>query len=328
MIGLMKPKTIVIGGTGFLGQGICRELVASGHDVVAVGRRDTSFSDDVRVVNADIDQMIDSDLKNLLANYQYIVYALGPDDRSRIPTGISAEQYYDKNLVERTKRVAEVAREVGVEKMLVLGSYFTYFNRLGIGDVSPGDLEKRHPYIKSRVRQDRAARVEGLRVTVVEIPYVLGSVAGKRSAMQFVFSLYKKSPFVVFGKGGTTVISVDNVSRSVAKILESEVDVGQVAIGSDELSYKDIFERIIKEAGMKKRFWAPPGWLFSGMMRFRYMASRLTRREEGLDYRFLNSDVLRYDYFVDYQHTNRVFDISIENDIDESIKDTARSLSE
>lgn len=325
-MGSMKQKTIVIGGTGFLGQGICRELAVAGHNVVAVGRSNVQFPDGIQMVSADVDKMSDDDIKELLRDCRYMVYALGPDDRSQVPNGMSAEQYFDENLVERTKRVAEIAHGVGLEKMVVLGSYFTYFNRFGLGSVSPGRLEKHHPYVEARVRQDQAARVSGLKVTAVEIPYVLGSVAGQKSALQFVFSLYEKSPFLIFGKGGTTVVSVDNVSRSVVRIIESEIDREHAAIGSDDLSYRDIFEMIIKEAGLKKRFWAPPVWLFSLMLRLRYIVNRLKSREEGLDYRFLNSDVLRWNYFVDYKETNKTFNIDIKNDTDEALQDTARSI--
>ena len=82
----MKHKRIfIVGGAGFLGYHTSLELVDRGAQVTALAMPgedvDDSLGSRVDVVRANIDDLTDSQLAEMLTGFDAIVYAAGPDDR-------------------------------------------------------------------------------------------------------------------------------------------------------------------------------------------------------------------------------------------------------
>lgn len=320
-------RVIVFGGSGFLGQHICEELRSQQCDVTAVGLSCDTLHKDIKQICVDIDQQDDVTLQEIIDGHDALVYALGPDDRTTPPKGVSAWEYYAECLAERTKRVATLTCAAGVKKMIVLGSYFTYFNHHGCGDLKAGVLAERHPYIRARQLQYEAVKqIKGLDVATIEIPYVFGSTPGTCSAMQAVFAMYDKSPWLIFGRGGTTAVSVDGVARSVVAALVYGKGGDTFAVGGRNMSYREIFETLLRKSGVKKKFVVLPNWLFATVLHLRRWSERLKGIEAGLDYRYLNHDVLQRNFFVDFAKTNKRLQLTDVDDIDEALVATAKDL--
>jgi nucleoside-diphosphate-sugar epimerase len=75
--------------------------------------------------------------------------------------------------VETPLRLFQLAAQAGVERAVVLGSYFVHFDRLW----PKLKLAERHPYIRSRVEQEKAlTSIPGLETCVLELSYIFGAL--------------------------------------------------------------------------------------------------------------------------------------------------------
>ena len=124
-------RVLVLGASGFLGRSIGDELLSRRHDVVAVSRSGAASATmlaQASVVRADLTTAGDAELDALHDGVDAVVHCLGPDDRDTLAVPVSAS--LDRLLVGTTVRAAHTARRAGVTAFVVLGSYFSTFDRL------------------------------------------------------------------------------------------------------------------------------------------------------------------------------------------------------
>lgn len=79
-------RVVMIGGTGFLGYFTCRDLVARGHDVLALGLGTPApgtMPGGVRFETCDVETCPDEDLARVLAGADAVIHAAGADGRFR-----------------------------------------------------------------------------------------------------------------------------------------------------------------------------------------------------------------------------------------------------
>ena len=144
-------KVFIAGGTGFLGRAALEKFANGGVAVAAASRSGG------KACGVEIDR-IDFFAENpdVLADYfekkdfDVFVYALGPDDRVMPPA--SAYGYFREKLVVRCRDILHAAVRAGAKRLVVLGSYFAYFDKL-----YGGALSLKHPYIRARREQEEAA---------------------------------------------------------------------------------------------------------------------------------------------------------------------------
>jgi predicted dehydrogenase/nucleoside-diphosphate-sugar epimerase len=115
-----KPTVLVIGGTGFIGRGLTRGLVAAGHDVRVLSRGRTGPFDDiadhVELYSASLHD--DQAMQGAMAGIE-AVYHLGK----------SLDGTWEdclKNDVGVTERIAKAALEAGVKRFVYTGTIASY----------------------------------------------------------------------------------------------------------------------------------------------------------------------------------------------------------
>lgn len=124
-------KVFIVGGTGLLGYHAALEFLRRGHEVEVAAIPDIELGDwfprQIRVHEADVFELEPRRLSALFEGCDAMVYAVGPDDRCtpRAP----AYPFLHERLVRACGRTIRAAREAGVRRCTVLGSYFTHFNR-------------------------------------------------------------------------------------------------------------------------------------------------------------------------------------------------------
>ena len=161
--------------------------------------------------------MTDEELISLFRGKDVLVFAAGVDDRATPKK--PAYPFFVKHNVESVKRVFTLARQAGVSRGVVLGSYFAYFDRLW----PEMKLAVHHPYIRSRVEQTKAAFDAGqdeMSISVLELPYIFGSMPGRVPLWK---PLIKDilSPFPLFyPAGGTTCVTVHQVAQAICGAVE------------------------------------------------------------------------------------------------------------
>ena len=331
----MKHKHIfIVGGAGFLGYHTSIELAGRGAKVTALAMPDEavdeSLSSRVDIARADIDQLSDDELGQLLSGHDALVYAAGPDDRVELPAGVKAADFFGEYLVNRTARVLRIAKQGGVQKVIVYGSYFAYINNRGICGTRQGQLE-RHPYIKARVMQTTQAFAlgdENFSVAVLNIPYVFGTAPGKDPIWKHVFiERFANQPKIIYGNGGTTAITPAKIAVATAQALELADHGEELAVGSADMKFTPMIERLLAAADIDKPVANIPTWLLSLFMKLAWRKEQKEGRDSGLDLRYLASDILGRDFYIDHGDTDSRLQMSTyHDDVAGAIEEVGRAI--
>ena len=281
-------SVIVIGGTGFLGYHAVNELLSKGWDVTAVGLPDPRFTNHVpaaaRVVLINFDETSDADLLAILSGYVALVFAAGADDRS-MPRKPAYPFFHHAN-VEGCVRVLRLAKLAGIHRAVVLGSYFSHFNRIW-PDLR---LAERHPYIRSRVEQEMAViSIPGMDVDVIELPYIFGGipVPGWKSLWLPLVKYIRYTPVVLYMKGGTACATAKTVGQAIAGALERGQASTCFPIGDENLTWSELLIRLAAADGRNVKVVNLPTWLIKIGLYALWLFHQLLGKEAGLDPRYL-----------------------------------------
>ncbi len=275
---------LIIGGTGFIGYHAVLELLRRGYRVSALALPPLPVADllpvQVSVILTDMNGMSDAELQALLTGCDALVYAAGADDRIT-PRRPAYDFFYDAN-VRPAARLFALARAAGVRRGVLLGSYFTYFDRLW----PQMALTRHHPYIRSRHEQARQALEAAgpdLALMILELPYIFGAMPG-RTPLWAPLIRYVASPLpLFFPTGGTNMIAVQHVAEAIACALERGRAGERYVIGDENLTWSDWLGRLARLAGREKRVVTLPAAAMRGPARALRLYHQLRGREGGLD---------------------------------------------
>lgn len=255
-------KVMIIGGTGFLGYHAAHELLNRGHKVSLLGLppapAEGLFPGEVEIVLGNLEKMTDAELVSLFTGQEALIFAAGVDDR--VTPRRPAYPYFQKYNVDSVKRVFTLARLAGVKRGVVLGSYFAYFDRIW----PELKLAEKHPYIRSRVEQTRAAfeaGQEAMSISVLELPYIFGSMPGKTPLWKPLLN-YIYSPLPLFyPAGGTTCVTVHQVAQAICGAVERGAPRQCYPIGGENLTWVQLLEKFCRLGGKPKKVITLPTWL-------------------------------------------------------------------
>lgn len=274
-------NVFIIGATGLIGSTVAKKLIDKGFNVVGMGLAPINYDlvpKGLKVIEGDYIKMSDKELKKQLKGSDALIFAAGIDERidAKPPIYDLFKKYNNDSL----ERVLSLAKEVGVKKVSVCGSYFTYFNRL----YPKLELTKHHPYIKSRVEQLEIALSysdNDFDVAVIELPYIFGTQRGRKPVWVFLIEIIKKMKLATFySKGGTTMITVNQAADAVVGGILYNKGAKAYPIGYYNLSWKELFKVIHEGMGYKRRaFITVPNFIFK--MGLRIMDRK--KRNKGLE---------------------------------------------
>ena len=232
----MTYRFLVVGGTGFLGQHVVAELLRRGHDVTVLARTPTTPAPPVAVVTGDASVLRRAEWAGLLDGYDGVVFAAGADDR--VVPRAPAAAFFRRGNVAPVAALMAAARDVGCTRAVVLGSYYTFVHRQ-----RPGlRLADRHPYVASRVEQAAAARQaagDRLPVAVLEIPFVFGSVPGRRTLWAPLVPWLRSRYPLFAAPGGTAAVPVRAVAQATAGALETAAG-DDYPLGEENLTWVEL----------------------------------------------------------------------------------------
>lgn len=277
-------RVMIIGGTGLLGYHATRELMRRGHavDILALPPLPAQglFPAEVKIHLRNLNDLTDVEVRALLSGHEAVVFAAGVDDR--VTPKAPAYPFFHRHNVESTRRAAEISKRAGVQRFIILGSYFAYFHRLW----PHMELTRHHPYIRSRVEQSAAALEAGgadMAVMTLELPYIFGVMPG-RTPLWKPLVQYAASSFPLFyPRGGTTCVTVAQVAQAIAGAVEKGEPGARYPIGGENLTWTDLLSRVAKFARREKQVISIPSWLVICGAYFLKLIHKLQRRESGLD---------------------------------------------
>lgn len=235
-------RILVVGGSGLIGAHVVSLLRERGHKATTVARTARPGVDHVLdAESASIDEF-----RSLLAGHDGAVYAARTDEQRPLPKPIYPTVRRD--IVDPVVRLFTAARAEGLTRGLVMGSYYTYFERLR----PQWRLAAHHPYVRCRLEQAREARAAAgprLPVTVLELPFVFGRAGDRPPNWAGPLDRWarSRSPLVA-PAGGTAAASVRSVADIAVDALE-RTRGEDVPVADENLTWHDMIARIAEAVG-------------------------------------------------------------------------------
>lgn len=274
-----------MGGSGLIGVHVVDVLRERGHTVTTVARTARPGVDHV----LDAETASVDDLRPLLSGADGVVYAARTDEQRPMRKPIYPA--FRADIVDPVVRLFTAARQEGLTRGVIMGSYYTYFDRLH----PQWRLAERHTYIRCRAEQayeGRAAAGPDLPVAVLELPFVLGRAGDRLPNWAPALERWarSRSPLVA-PVGGTAAVSV----RSVAEVAADALDRAggeDIPIADENLTWHEMFARIAAAVGRPRRVGRLPAGVVRASLRLGGLMQSAGRKESGVNLNHLSGLVL------------------------------------
>jgi len=304
-------KVFMIGGTGLLGSEAARLLIEKGHEVSSVSLppipSGENLPKEMKLALANYMELSDLEIKELMKDCEGFIFAAGVDERIEGTKPIY--DFYAKYNIIPLERMMKIAKEVGVKHVVVLGSYFSYFDR----EWKELNLYNHHPYIRSRVDQANMAlsyASKKMSVSVLELPYIFGTQPGRKPVWTFLIEqiqLMKKATF--YPRGGTTMVTVRHVAECICGVLEKGNGGKNYPIGYYNLTWKEMLTIFHEYMGTpKKKIITIPKFLYKIGMKRKVKEFKEKNIESGLNLMKL-VDIMTRNAFIDKTFIVDAFDV-------------------
>ncbi len=234
----------IIGGTGFLGFEASKELIRRGHFVKSISLApkpdNLVFPKEMTNIYKDIMTLTDLEIKSLMTGCDAVIFAAGIDERIKNVAPIY--DLYVKYNINPIKKIFPLAKEIGIKRFLVLGSYFVYFAK----KYPALNLQKHHAYIRSRVEQEKVALSfldKHTNIAVLELPYIFGIQKGRKPVWtELVARIQKMKFFTYYPKGGSSMITIKQAGRFIADAIENNVGGNAYPVGYYNLTWNEMLK--------------------------------------------------------------------------------------
>ena len=269
-------RFVVLGASGLIGTHVVEVLREREHIVTTVARSARAGIDhalDLEAASAD-------DLRPLLANHDGVVYAARTDEQRPLRKPIYP--VLRSAMIEPVVRLFTAARKEGLTCGAIMGSYYTYFDRIH----PQWRLAGRHAYIRCRVEQayeGRSAAGPELPVAVLELPFVFGR-AGDRLpnwAPPLRRWARSRSPLAA-PAGGTAATSVRSVAEAAADALE-QASGADIPVADENLTWNEMFTRIADAVGRPRKVRHLPPSVVRASLRIGSALHGFSGKESGLN---------------------------------------------
>ena len=294
-------RVFMIGGTGLLGSAAAQLFIDRGHGVRTIALpplpQGAPIPQEMEIILDNYISMSDDAILKLMQGCDCFVFAAGVDERVEFPAPVYAS--YKKYNIDPLMRLIPLAKQAGITKTVVLGSYFSYFAK----KFPNMRLTDKHPYIRSRIDQEKAALSfadDTMDVSVLELPYIFGTQPGRKPVWVILIEQLKNmGPITFYPKGGTAMLTVRQVAQVIVGAAEKSKGGKTYPIACYNLTWDD-FLRIVHTAmgeDGRKIIHVTKGMfkLFGVNMRRQYKAKGI---ESGIDPVGL-ADIMCMNTFID-----------------------------
>lgn len=315
---------------GLFGHRVAQELVTHGHHVISVRPRpvgtDSAPESGAEHRNVDPASASAAEIEYALRGADALICSLGaPGNRTpghRVP---APDEYSRSRLAEITDHTLRAAIAAGVTRVVVVGSYLATWDRmhpeLGVAG--------HHPYVAARIdAAERAIAIgdeHGVRVSIVEIPFVFGAGAGE-SARYWRPILFDRvlRPLVLFPHGGTSTITSEQLAQALVGAVESGRHGVRYPLSDMDLTWREMISHIHKALERRPPIVGVPAWAAKGMTERAIRDLEAKGGLGGLDPEHLLSDILTHRVFVDATESREVLRYR-PGGVPQAIRDTARA---
>lgn len=242
-------NVFMIGGTGLLGSAAAQLFIERGHSVRTIALpplpQGAPIPEEMEIVFRNYLEMTDEELLEMMKGCDCFVFAAGVDERVEFPAPVY--EAYEKYNIKPLDKFLPLAKQAGITKTVVLGSYFAYFAKK-----YPGmKLTEKHPYIRSRIAQEETALSyadDNMDVSVLELPYIFGTQPGRKPVWVILIEQLKNmGPVTMYPKGGTAMLTVRQVAECIVGAAERSKGAKAYPISYYNYTWND-FLKIVHEA--------------------------------------------------------------------------------
>ncbi|SFQ37256.1 Nucleoside-diphosphate-sugar epimerase [Desemzia incerta] len=315
-------KVFILGGTGFLGYYTVRELLSKGYEVKTMALPPMPTEDllpaEVECSLGNINELSDDEIRDLLSDCEGFIYAAGADERV-VPQKPAMKFFYEANVLP-TQRLARLAKEAGVKKFVVFGSYFAEF-----AERLPEYNLRTQAYPNTRLLQEQVAFAEGegsMTVTSLRLPYIFGTMPGRAPLWKMYTDQLKGRPVYPVLKGGTAMVTVEQVAEAAVGAMENGKHRHTYAISALNMKFQDFFQMMVDALGQTETTQVPV--VEYDQMKSVYEDIDRKAAEKGLEHGMhmvVSSKLQTEDLYLDPADTMSVLGIK-EHDVIQSIKET------
>lgn len=217
-------KVLMIGGTGLLGSAAAQIFVDRGNEIKTLALpplpEGAPIPEEMEIVFQDANKLSDDEVVELMKGYDIFVFATGVDERVEFPAPVY--DAYKKFNIDPLERFLPLAKQAGMKGAVVCGSYFAWLAK----DRPDMDLCSKHPYIRSRIDQEKVCEKyadKDFSVSVLELPYIFGTQPGRKPVWVILIEQlqrFEKMPFTMYPAGGTAMLTVRQVGESMVGAAE------------------------------------------------------------------------------------------------------------
>ncbi|MDQ4035574.1 MAG: complex I NDUFA9 subunit family protein [Chloroflexota bacterium] len=229
-------RIAVVGATGFVGSHLVPQLVAAGHEVVAISRNGRRLTDWGAAVQARAADVTTHDLEVALAGAEAVVHL------AAIPRETRGRSFEDVN-VRGVQRVVASAQRIGVKR-------FVHLSVLGVAD------DPRLAYLSSRWRGEEAVRSSSLDWVVLRPSLMFGVGDGFFNLVKTTLRWWSPGIVALPGAGDTRFqpLSVDDLAIGVGKcVTDTDRSRSVYQLGGPAwLTYSEIVDAVMAATGMRR----------------------------------------------------------------------------
>lgn len=281
----MKDKKILItGGTGVLGIYLVEALLADGYTNIEIFSRSGKksslpFSENANVTFTEGDVSELHPLTEAIERADYIIHAAAIV--SFHPKRF--EQMHTVN-VDGTANVVNLALESNITKVIHISSIAAIGRSEKNGVISEqtawGNSKYNSYYGITKYLAEQEvwrAHHEGLNMAIINPSLIMGGKVWDQSSLQIFKKVYDGLPY--YTTGSTGIVDVQDLSKMILFLLESDINGERYIASGANISYKDLFQKMASHMGRKSPTKPAPKWMMSLFWRMEKLRSFLTDKE-------------------------------------------------
>ena len=304
-------NVLIFGRARFAGPAAAQIFIDRGHHVKTIALpplpEGAPIPKEMEIEFGNFLELSDEQLEAAMTGMDAFVYAAGVDERVEFPAPVY--DAYKKYNIDPVDRCLAMAKKCGVKRCVVLGSYFSW-----LAKTHPEmDLCAKHPYIRSRIDQEKVAAKyadENMGVGVLELPYIFGTQPGRRPVWVILIEQlqrFEKLPFTMYPAGGTAMLTVRQVGECIVGAAEQVQGFRAYGISCYNMHWREFLKIVYRamDGIQDRKIVDVPKWTFQAFglhMRKEYAKRNV---QSGIDPVGL-ADIMGMDLFIPTDDTKEL----------------------
>lgn len=303
-------KILVTGGTGFLGKGLIRQLVAEGYPVRVLARK-LSDIEPLKKMGVEIffgDVADHSSLEEAFKGVDIVVHAAAGTSGSQKDS--------ETGTLQGTRNVIDLSKKFKLKKLIYISSCSVY----GVADYKTNQLvnedsllerfpERRGAYSASKQMAEsfviEAMKTRDLPIVILR-PGTIYGPGGDIFTPMMGFSLFNKA-FIVIGNGKFELpfVYIDNLTDAIVKSIQRPEANDQIftVVDSERINKRQYMDKLIKKLYPKAfTFYFPYSLMYAmtwwqeivfGFLKRRPVLTRYRLTSSQRNIRYVNSKIIK-----------------------------------